>query len=184
MWSISVDNGCSVGRSLRSRCGPAARPVSRARPRFAILETLDSRLSTLDSRGVKAWVHGGDADVAEGAGNSRGVSGGERGGRRCNQMCVVGVQRRCPTTVFDDGVRRRHPTTVFEDGVRRRCSKTASDVGVQRRPADPRRRRYRPFNHLTALRVTYVAGIPKAGSSTLMALFKVRSHRLPTRGLP
>ena len=174
MWSISVDNGCSVGRSLRSRC------TTRQPCAPTLCDTRDSRLSTLDSRGVKAWVHGGDADVAEGAGNSRGVSGG----RRCNQMCVVGVQRRCSTTVFDDGVRRRHPTTVFEDGVRRRCSKTASDVGVQRRPADPRRRRYRPFNHLTALRVTYVAGIPKAGSSTLMALFKVRSHRLPTRGLP
>ena len=49
---------------LRSRCAPAARPISRV--------LCDSRFSRHESVGV----HGGGVDVADGAGNSRGVSGG------------------------------------------------------------------------------------------------------------
>ena len=93
-----VADAVDIGGQWVKRRQVAARPVSRARPRFA----------TLDARGVKAWVHGGGADVAEGAGNSRGVS---RGGASVQPD----VCRRCSTAVFNDRVQRSCSTTVFND---------------------------------------------------------------------
>jgi len=90
-----VADAVDIGGQWVKRRQVAARPVSRARPRFA----------TLDARGVKAWVHGGGADVAEGAGNSRGVS---RGGASVQPD----VCRRCSTAVFNDRVQRRCSTTT------------------------------------------------------------------------